>query len=106
MATLPDSLSIFILDLCIFGVTKELIAWANKVEKVNLQSDHIVPILGRSMGEGICHQIGPSVSSRAISGPIGFLVIAVSIIRQCPADPLYPVSPNDLQFQWLALFQE
>jgi hypothetical protein len=37
------------LDLCVFGIAKKFIRRANKLEKVNLQTSHIVDILGSFM---------------------------------------------------------
>jgi hypothetical protein len=55
------------LDLCIFTVTKRLIARANKVEKVNLQSDHIIRILNGFMSGAVPHNIVQSFRNARIS---------------------------------------
>jgi hypothetical protein len=41
------------LDLCIFAVTKQLIMRVNKLQKVNLQTDHIVRIPDGYMAAGV-----------------------------------------------------
>jgi hypothetical protein len=55
------------LDLCIFGVTKKLIFRANKLEKVNLQSDHIVRILDGFMAAAVPHNVVQSFRNGGIS---------------------------------------
>jgi DNA replicative helicase MCM subunit Mcm2 (Cdc46/Mcm family) len=44
-------------DLCIFGNTKKFIRRANKLEKVNLQTSHIVNIIERFMAAAIPRNI-------------------------------------------------
>jgi hypothetical protein len=41
------------LDLCLFGVTKRIIARANRLEKVNVQTDHIVRVLHSFMSPAV-----------------------------------------------------
>jgi hypothetical protein len=55
------------LDLCIFGVTKRLIFKANKLEKVNLQSDHIIRILDGFMAAAVPRNVVASFRNAGIS---------------------------------------
>jgi hypothetical protein len=54
------------LDLCIFAVTKKLIARVNKPEKVNLQTDDILRILDEYMAAAVLHNIVESFKNAGI----------------------------------------
>jgi hypothetical protein len=45
------------LDLCLFGVTKKLIVRINKLEWVNVQTDHIVRVLDGFLAATVPHNI-------------------------------------------------
>jgi hypothetical protein len=55
------------LDLCVFAVRKRLIFRANKLEKVNLRSDHIVRILDEFMAAAVPHNIVANFKNAGIS---------------------------------------
>jgi hypothetical protein len=55
------------LDLCIFGVTKRFLCRANKLEKVNLQTGHIVNILESFMTAAIPRNIIAAFRNAGIS---------------------------------------
>jgi hypothetical protein len=55
------------LDLCIFALTKRQISRVNKLERVNVQSDHIVRILDGFMAAAVPHNIVASFRNAGIS---------------------------------------
>jgi hypothetical protein len=55
------------LDLCIFGLTKRAIMRANRLEKVNIQTDHIVRVLESFMSAAVPHNIIKSFANGGIS---------------------------------------
>jgi hypothetical protein len=55
------------LDLCIFAATKRHISRANKLEKVNLQSEHIVKVLDGFMAAAVPHNIVMSFRNAGVS---------------------------------------
>jgi hypothetical protein len=55
------------LDLCVFGVTKRLIARTNKLEKCNVQTAHIVSILNGFNAAACPYTIGASFKNAGIS---------------------------------------
>jgi hypothetical protein len=55
------------LNMCISAVTHELIVRLNKLEKINLQTDHVVRILDGYMTAAIPHNIVESFKNAGIS---------------------------------------
>jgi hypothetical protein len=55
------------LDLCIFGLTKRAIMRTNRLERVNLQTDHIVRVLGSFMSAAVPQNIVKSFANAGIS---------------------------------------
>jgi hypothetical protein len=54
------------LDLYLFGATKKLIARINKLERVNVQTDHIVRALGGFMAAAVPHNILASFGNAGV----------------------------------------
>jgi hypothetical protein len=55
------------LDLCLFCATKKLIARMNKLERVNVQTDHIVRVLEGFMAAAVPHNIVASFRNAGVS---------------------------------------